>query len=226
MKERESYVDDTEYDYEDVSEMELSNTLSKYLPPPKEGESAPEIDELDDEIFRENEIIPVRDEKGRFIKGQRLVARPKKLYSNKFPKLACDACVNAQVCPEYKAGYVCAYNKMFNRYNTRDMGDVIQAMQGIADYSLIRLQRAMLTETMNGGMPDPMVSGLMQQSTALMAQLQRMYEVGSQEVIRQTKILRNDGTQEMTTQVSNPQAGGILAKIFGDMTTRDDDGKK
>ena len=217
VKERDSYVDDTEYDYEDVSEMELQNTLGKFLPPPKEGETAPEIDDLDDEIFRENEIIPVRDEKGHFLKGQKKVARPKKMYSNKYPKLACDTCVNAQTCPEYKSGYVCAYNKMFERYNTRDMGDVIQAMQGIADYSLIRLQRAMINETMNGGIPDPAVSQMMNQAMALMAQMQRMYETGSQEVIRQTKVVRSDGSQEMTTQVSNPQRGGILSQIFGDM---------
>lgn len=222
VKERDSYVDDTEYDYEDVSEMEISNLGAKYLPAPKEGSSAPEIDDLDDEIFRENEIIPVRDENGHFLKGQRKVARPKKLYSNKYPKMACDMCVNAQTCPEYKAGYVCAYNKMFERYNTRDMGDIVQAMQGIANYSLVRLQRAMLNETMNGGLPDPAVSNLMTQAMGLMTQMQRLYETGSQEVIKQTKVLRSDGTQETTTQVSNPQAGGILEKIFGDMSAKND----
>lgn len=223
VKERDSYVDDTEYDYEDVSDMEISNLGAKYLPAPKEGSPAPEIDDLDDEIFRENEIIPVRDEKGHFLKGQRKVARPKKMYSNKYPKMACDTCINAQSCPEYKAGYVCAYNKMFERYNTRDMGDIVQAMQGIADYSLVRLQRAMINETMNGGLPDPAVSNLMTQAMGLMTQMQRLYETGSQEVIRQTKVLRSDGTQETTTQVSNPQAGGILEKIFGDMSSKDDE---
>lgn len=223
VKERDSYVDDTEYDYEDVSEMEISNLGAKYLPAPKEGSPAPEIDDLDDEIFKENEIIPVRDEKGHFLKGQRKVARPKKMYSNKYPKMACDMCINAQTCPEYKAGYVCAYNKMFERYNTRDMGDIVQAMQGIANYSLVRLQRAMINETMNGGLPDPAVSSLMTQAMGLMTQMQRLYETGSQEVIRQTKVLRSDGTQETTTQVSNPQAGGILEKIFGDMSSKDDD---
>lgn len=223
VKERDSYVDDTEYDYEDVSEMEISNLGAKYLPAPKEGSPAPEIDDLDDEIFKENEIIPVRDEKGHFLKGQRKVARPKKMYSNKYPKMACDTCINAQSCPEYKAGYVCAYNKMFERYNTRDMGDIVQAMQGIADYSLVRLQRAMINETMNGGLPDPMVSNLMTQAMGLMTQMQRLYETGSQEVIRQTKVLRSDGTQETTTQVSNPQAGGILERIFGDMSSKDDE---
>ena len=217
VKERDDYITDEEYEMTDVSDMEINNVMMKYLPAPKEGESAPEISDLDDEIFREEGIEPVRDAQGRFLKGQKQVARPKKLYSNKYPKMACDSCINAQRCPEYKAGYVCAFNKMFDRYNTRDMGDIIQAMQGITEFSLMRLQRGMLAETMNGGLPDPAVSNMMNQTMGLLNQLQRMYETGSQEVIRQTKIMRADGTQEMTTQVSNPQSGGILEKIFGDM---------
>lgn len=225
VKERDSYVSDEEYEITDVSEMDIQNTMSKYLPAPVEGSPAPEISDLDDEIFREEGIEPVRDAQGRFIKGQKQVLKPKKLYSNKYPKMACDSCINAQKCPEYKAGYACAYNKMFERFNTRDMGDIIQAMQGITEFSLVRLQRGMLTETMEGGIPDPNVTNMMNQTMSLLTQLQRMYESGSQEVIRQTKIMRADGSQEMTTQVSNPQRGGILEKIFGDMgsNTKEDD---
>lgn len=223
VKERESYITDEEYETADVSEMDLQNTMLKYLPAPVNGSPAPEISDLDDEIFREEGIEPVRDAQGRFIKGQKQVLKPKKLYSNKYPKMACDSCINAQKCPEYKAGYACAYNKMFERFNTRDMGDIIQAMQGITEFSLVRLQRGMLTETMEGGLPDPNVTNMMNQTMGLLSQLQRMYETGSQEVIRQTKIMRADGTQEMTTQVSNPQRGGILEKIFGDMGANKDD---
>lgn len=217
VKERDSYISDEEYEIADVSEMELQNTMMKYLPAPKEGSHAPEISDLDDEIFREEGIVPVRDAQGRFIKGQKQVLKPKKLYSNVFPKMACDTCLNAQRCPEYKAGYVCAYNDMFNRYDTRDMNDVIQAMQGIVDFSLGRLQRGMMSEMINGGVPDPNVSNMMNQSMGLLTQLQRMYASGNQEIIRQTKVLRSDGTQEMTTQVTNPSRGGILEKIFGGM---------
>ncbi len=223
VKERESYITDEEYETADVSEMDLQNTMLKYLPAPVNGSPAPEISDLDDEIFREEGIEPVRDAQGRFIKGQKQVLKPKKLYSNKYPKMACDSCINAQKCPEYKAGYACAYNKMFERFNTRDMGDIIQAMQGITEFSLVRLQRGMLTETMEGGLPDPNVTNMMNQTMGLLSQLQRMYETGSQEVIRQTKIMRADGTQEMTTQVSNPQRGGILEKIFGDMGANKDE---
>lgn len=217
VKEREEYITDEEYELEDIPDFEVNNTLNKFLPPPAENSPAPEISDLDDEIFKENGITPVRDDKGRFVKGQRKVLKPKNLYSEKYPKMACDMCVNAQKCPEYKAGYVCAYNKMFQRYNTRDMADVIQAMQGIVSYSMQRLQRGMLTETLNGGLPDPSVTGMMNQSMSLLTQLQRMYEVGGQEVIRQTTIVRSDGSHETTTQVSNPQTGGILERIFGNI---------
>ena len=228
VKEREDkeYVTDEEYEMQDVSEMEINNTLSKYLPAPKEGSPAPEISDLDDEIFREEGIVPVRDANGRFLKGQKQVLKPKKLYSQRYPKMACDSCMNAQKCPEYKAGYVCAYNKMFDRYNTRDMGDIIQAMQGIVDYSMQRLQRGMLSETLNGGIPDGNVTNMMNQTMGYLAQLQRMYECGNQEVIRQTKVMRADGTQEMTTQVSNPQQGGILERIFGNIGTDKEEDKK
>ena len=222
VKERDTYITDDEYETEDVNEMELLNKLSKYLPENVEGSEAPEIDSLDDEIFKEEGIIPVRDEKGHFLKGQKQVLKPKKMYSKKFPKLACDTCYAAQKCPEYKAGYACAYNKIFDKFDTRDMGDIIQAMQGIVDFSLGRLQRTMMFEIMEGGLPDPNVSSMMDQSMRYLAQLKSMYENGNTEVLQQTKILRSDGTQEMHTQVTNPQRGGILEKIFGDLGTKDE----
>lgn len=221
--EKDYITEDDEYDMQDVSEMEVINKLSGVLPP---SDSAPEISELDDEIFRDIGIVPVRDAQGKFLKGQRAVAKPKKLYSKKYPKLACDTCFNAQKCPQYKAGYACAYNKMFERFNTRDMGDIIQAMQGIVDFSLVRLQRGMMTETLEGGIPDPAVTNMMNQTMGYLSQLQRMYEYGGQEVLRQTKIMRSDGTQEITTQVSNPQQGGILEKIFGDMKPQTEEKKE
>ena len=222
VKERDSYIDDAEYELEDVNEMDLQNAMSKYLPAKSEKEEAPEIAELDDELFRENDIIPIRDEKGRFLKGQRKVLKPKKVYSAKYPKMACDSCMVAQKCPEYKAGYVCAYSKMFERFDTRDMGDIIQAMQGIVDFSLGRLQRSMMFEMMEGGIADPTVTTLMNQTMSYLNQLKNLYEQGSSEVLRHTKVIRSDGTEETTTQVTNPQRGGILEKIFGGMASEDD----
>lgn len=225
VKERDEYLDDTEFDYEEVSPLELKTLTSSYLLPGEDG-SAPEVDELDDEIFEEHGIVPIRNDKGQLIKGQKVIHRPKQVYSKKFPKMSCDTCYNAQKCPEYRQGYVCAYNKIFSKFNTRDMADIIQAMQGIVGFSLERLQRSMLSEVMNGGVPTADTSSLMHQTMTYLNQLKNMYENGSSEVLKQTHTIYSDGTQETTTQVTNPQSGGILMQIFGGMGQDKEDKKE
>lgn len=220
VKERDHYIDDTEDELVDLTPEEMRLKLAGLLPTPKDEESAPEIDSLDEEIYRKAEIVPVFDENGKFVKGQKAVRKPKKVYSKKYPKFACDTCYAAQKCPEYKAGYVCAYNDMFNRFDTRSMGDIIQAVQGIVEHNMARMQRAMIMEVMNGTI-DPVTSQLMDTNIRYMQMLKQMYEFGSPEVLRQTHIIRADGSEEKTTSITNPQSGGILERLFGGMTKDD-----
>lgn len=215
QKERDEYLEeDEEYEYVDLSQAEVQNRLQGLLPSPKDFEDgAPEIDALDKEIYAKADITPVFDEKGHFVKGQQKVRKPKQVYSKKFPKLACDNCFSAAKCPEYKAGYVCAYSKIFKKFDTRNMVDIIESIQGIVSYNMERMQKAMIFETLNGSL-DGNVSALMDTNIRYMQMLQNMYNNASQEVIRQTKVVRADGSMESTMQVSNPQSGGILEKLF------------
>ena len=213
VKEREHYIEDDDEELVDISPDEVKSRLRAILPDSADSENAPEIDALDEEIYRKADIVPVFDENGLFVKGQTAVKRPKKVYSNKFPKFACDTCYAAAKCPEFKAGYVCAYNKMFNRFDTRSMADIIQAVQGIVEHNMARMQRAMIMEVMNGTI-DPVTSQLMDTNIRYMQMLKQMYELGSPEVLRQTHIIRADGSEEKTTSITNPQSGGILEKLF------------
>ena len=192
---------------------------SGMLPAPSESDIAPEISELDDEIFGNLDIVPVRDEKGRFVKGQKRVRKPKKIYSDKYPKLFCDTCYAAQTCPEYKQGMVCAFKKMFNRFDTRDMNDVMDAMNSMVEMNLQRLQRASLFEMLDGGIPTANVTNLINQNMALLKQITDMNTYAPREVIKQTKTVRSDGSSETVTQVSNGGAsGGILDRLFADLS--------
>ena len=76
----------------------------------------------------------------------------------------------------------------------------------------------MVMEVLNGTV-DPQVTAFIDQNMRLMSMLKQMYEFGSPEVLRQTRVVRADGTQEETTQVTNPQSGGILEKLFGNLTS-------
>jgi hypothetical protein len=216
VKEREHYIEEEETEVVELTEAQVRDRISYLLPTPADEVDEVALAKVDKEIYSHLDIKPQFDEKGKFLKGQTIARKPKKVYSDKYPKLACDTCLNAAKCPEYKAGYVCAFNKMFKRFDTRNMTDIMEGMQSIVGYNMERMQRAMINETLNGVI-DPTTTSLMDQNIRYMNMLKQMYENSSAEVLRQSRVIRNDGTLEETTQVVNPQSGGILEKIFGGM---------
>jgi len=216
IRERDNYVTEDTEEILYLSPEEVHRKIVNLLPAQGEGEGYSEDVALDEEIFRKADIVPVFDEKGKFLKGQQTVRKPKKVYSEKYPKFACDTCYAASKCAEYKAGHVCAYSKLFNRFESRNVAEVIQSLQGIVEHGMTRLQRAMVLEVLNGNV-DPVVTGLMQQQVNYLSLLQKMYETGSAEVMKQTKIIKADGSREETTEITNPQSGGVLERLFGNM---------
>ena len=219
VKERDSYVeDDEETELVDLTPEEVQVKLLSVIPDKLDSDEMPEVTELDKEIFSKANIVPTFDSRGKFVKGQVAVRKPKQIYSSKYPKLACDTCYAAQKCPEYKAGYVCAFHKMFKRFQTRNTADIMQAMQGMADFNLERMQRAMVLETLTGNF-DPNVTNFINQNMSILRTLGDLYRATSNEVLKQTRTVRSDGTEECVTQVTNPQSGGILEKLFGNLNT-------
>jgi hypothetical protein len=214
VREREKYIEEDTHELVDISQETVRMKLQKLLPTPEEGKPAPEIDELDDEVFKQVDIVPVRDAGGKFLKGQQQVYKPKQIVSDKFPKLACDTCHASARCTEYKPGHACAYHKLFKRFDTRNMTDLIEAMQGMVGLNLERMQRVALFELLGTGLPDPTLSGMIDQNMRLVNALKQLYESGSEEVLRHTKVVRADGSTEESTSVRNPQSGGILEKLF------------
>lgn len=226
VKERDQYIEDNETELVDLTPEELRVKLHGLLPPPEDyEEGAPEVDILNEEIYRQADIVPTFDDKGRFVKGQKAVRKPKQVYSKKFPKVACDTCHAGARCAEFKAGHVCAYHKMFNQFDFRDMADIIQAVQGMVGHNFSRMQRSMVIETLNGNI-DGTVTSLMDQNMKYLMMMKQLYDTASPEVLRQTRIIRADGSQEETTQITNPQSGSILERLFSDMGSKkssDDD---
>lgn len=72
---------------------------------------------------------PVRDERGRFVKGHRPLARRTYLGLSKYPKLLCSTCIKGMACLEYKYDCVCAHKKFFQKFNTRNATDIIDLIR-------------------------------------------------------------------------------------------------
>lgn len=212
-KEREQYIEEEIYEEEEVSQEEIHSKLQKLLPSGNE-DPAPDITELDRELYKQEGIVVIRGEKGKFLKGQKKVLKPKQIYSEKYPKLACSSCYSAQTCPEYKDGYVCAFNKMFKRFDTRNMGDIIEAMQGMVGLNLERMQRVAIFEMLDGGLPNGTLTNMIDQNIRLLSNLKVMYQTDGEEVLRHTKTVKADGTVEESTSIKNPSSGGVLERLF------------
>lgn len=216
VKERDTYIEDEpEYEEVEISPEEVKVKLAQCLPAPGDEYNG-DIEKLDEEVYRQADIVPTWGPDGKLLKGQTKVRKPKQVYSSKFPKFACDTCYAAQRCKEYKPGYVCAFQKMFNRFDTRNQSDIIASIQGIVNHNMTRMQRAMIMEVMNGTI-DPVVSQLMDTNVRYMQMLNQLYETSNAEILRQSRIVRSDGTVEEHTQVQNPQSGGIMEKLFSSL---------
>lgn len=214
--ERKTYIEDDEFTIIDLSESELNN--SSYLPQLTDS-TMPEVDAYDAEMAKHG-ITVVRDEKGRFVKGQQKVRKPKNVYSEKYPKLVCDTCYKSGDCPQYKAGYVCAFDRTFKKFDSRKLDDLLDGMGSIVEFNMGRLQRAMMFEMMDGGMPTAEVSQLIDQNMKYLEKMKDIVSNSPRAIVEQRKVLKTDGTQEITTSVGvTPQTGGILSQIFGNSNT-------
>jgi hypothetical protein len=219
VKERESYIEPDETEEVELSPEEVKARLHKILPKPEDGQNAlmPEISALDREIFDKAGITPVYDGRGKLVLGRSQMAARKTVYlKDKYPKYVCDTCRVGMKCPEYKPGYVCAFQKTFEQFDTRKVTDIISAMQTMVEYNVGRMQKAMLEEVMSGEIANPAVSGLINQNMALLSNLNRLYSASSLEVLRQTRVVHPDGRILEQNELVNPREGGILAKLFSD----------
>lgn len=223
-KERDKYIEEEEYEEVEVDEneyLELANNLGiKLLPTGNSDEVAPEIDELDKEIYDQTGYAVVRDDKGRFVKGQKLIKKPKNIYSDKYPKLACNTCYAAQTCPEYKEGYVCAYNKMFKRFDCRNADDIIEAMQGMVNMNMERMQRVAIFEMLDGGMADSSLTGMIDQNMRLLMNMKQVME-SQQAIVKQVRTVSADGTVQETTQVNSNAGSGVMEALMKNLMNKD-----
>jgi len=213
-KEREEYIEEETHTLVEVPKEQVQSILSRFIPQDTSADM-PEVSAIDEELARNN-IVPVRDEKGQLLKGNTLVRNRKKIYSDLMPKLSCDTCIKAGGCPDYSPGFVCAYNSLFKRFDTRNKADVYDAITTMVEANLERLQRQMIFEMLDGGVADPTVTAMIEQNIKLLSLINNMEQQGNRITAQRKTVMDSTGKVEtVETVTSNPQEGGILSRIFG-----------
>lgn len=213
-KEREEYIEDPAYTKVEVPLKEVEEAI-KLLSPPEDSNSMPEVDAYNEELAKNG--LELIKEDGKPLKAYRKVRKSRKLLSKAVPGITCDVCYKGQDCPMYKEGYVCAFDKEFKKFDCRDVVDVQDAMYGMLNASLERMQRAMFFEKQDGGVPDPVVTDLIERNMKYLSKLQDLVAYGKQ-IHVERKTITEDGKVETTETIkANPQQGGLLSQLFGGM---------
>ena len=121
-----------------------------------------------------------------------------KIFNRAMPVLQCSNCAFATSCPQYKAGFECAYLPMLNSHTIESETDLMNAMKNLCEASLSRVHRQAMMETLTGGMPSLETSEAF--NIAFM-QLNQLH----------TKMVEGD-----TAEVSiDTEDGTIIGRLFG-----------
>ncbi len=119
---------------------------------------------------------------------------------NSVPKFSCSSCAIGPDCPEYRDGFVCAFNTAFSAFDTRNVDQVMELMQQIIGKNKVRLMRAYLSEELtSGGQLDQNVTRM---SDVLLNQMKMMTDLSMEQ-------------RKVTVQVTGEKTGGVLSRLFG-----------
>lgn len=77
----------------------------------------------------------------------------RRLWNSKMPVMHCNNCAFSQQCPQFKAGYECAFNRFFTAHEIKDEHDLIFYAKELAREGVTRAQKMILAENLSGGAP-------------------------------------------------------------------------
>lgn len=77
----------------------------------------------------------------------------RKLWNAKMPVMHCNNCAFSQQCPQYKAGYECAFNRFFDAHAIQNEQDLIFYAKQLCEQGVKRSQKMLLAEALSGGAP-------------------------------------------------------------------------
>lgn len=121
----------------------------------------------------------------------------RRFYNKQMPVLQCNGCAFAAGCPQFKAGYECAFLPFLNSHRIDTPQDLINYMKEMAGVSMRRSHLMTLAETLSGATPS------LETTEALNIAFEQLSNL-------HTKLTEGDAEVSVETE-----DGGILGNLFG-----------
>lgn len=122
----------------------------------------------------------------------------RKLYNTQMPVLQCSTCSFSAACPQFKAGYECAFLPYLNAHKVTKESDLLFYMKELVAAGMRRFQMVTIGETLSGAPPSPENS---EQANLLFFQMQKLHDVMTKH-------------KDVEVEVEGDQS--IIGKLFGD----------
>ncbi len=83
----------------------------------------------------------------------RKVRALRRFYGKKMPNMQCSNCKFSATCPQYKAGYECAFTPMLKSHRIESEEDLVDYMRELVGANMRRAHQGLIMETLAGGDP-------------------------------------------------------------------------
>lgn len=132
----------------------------------------------------------------------------RRFYNKQMPVLQCANCAFASSCPQFKAGYECAFLPFLNAHKIETEDDLIGYMKELLGANMRRVHLTTIMETLGGGQPSLETSEALNLS---FMQLAKLHELTSKQVSVSAEL---------------DEAGTIIGKLFGGLGNLIEDTKQ
>jgi hypothetical protein len=128
-----------------VSEKSFKKSLK--VVPVKRGDSGTSLNVSGNRRGLHNRLVPPSSEQMKKVRAMR------QFYNKQMPVLQCNNCQFSNVCPQFKAGYECAFLPFLNSQRINTERDLLDAMKTVTGANMRRAHVMTLMETLSGAAP-------------------------------------------------------------------------
>lgn len=128
----------------------------------------------------------------------RKIRAMRQIYNRQVPVPQCNTCAFSANCPQFKAGYECAFKPFLQAHRVESVDDIRHYMRDLVAANAQRVQLASIFERLSGGAPS--------------SELSEMYAMQFNQLRDLHEVEKDAGSVDLTLETTD---GGIIGKLFG-----------
>lgn len=132
----------------------------------------------------------------------RAIRKLRTTYGKRLPPVVCDNCPHTQNCPQFRAGYECAFMEVIEGWSLKNLDDIKHAQLRIIEANMTTAEFGLIGQRLSGGIIDKDTSARLDAAFEQLAEFRR----------QEQHALMARNPEKVTIE-----GEGIIAKLFGNL---------